>query len=181
MKTWPAFLDHTIDRFGGQTPGPTLQATVERAYAEHPHLVQATVERIAIRHANGTASSPWGILKADLERRTQATPAASAQADQAKALTRAEQRMRAEFLHYDRWSEVADELFRDNAPLHAWPHLEQQLHDLYDELRPAGELIEQQAIDRQAKYAQDATDMAAAAKRKKHQLDQKQAEPKAAA
>lgn len=162
MKTWPAFLDHTIDRFGGQTPGPTLQATVERAYAEHPNLVQATVERIAIRHANGTAASPWGILKADLERRTQATPAASAQADQAKALTRAEQRMRAEFLHYDRWSEIADELFREGASLHPWPHFEQQLHELWDELRPAGELIEQQAIERQAAYAKPTPRKAAA-------------------
>jgi hypothetical protein len=154
---WETTLDHAIASFGGQPLGPHLEPIIRKHHAEHPHVVQAAINRIANGYAQGTIRSPWGALKADLERRHAAAPAIKQGNEEQQALARTSQWMRAAGMHYDRWPEIHDELFGDRGTIREHPALEQQLHDLWQELRPIGQQLDQELEERSAKYRADLT------------------------
>lgn len=154
-QDWETTLEHAINNFGGQPLGPNLEPIIRKHHTEHPAIVQAAINRIANAYAAGTIRSPWGALKADLERRQAAAPAVKQGNDQQRAAQRAEQWMRAAGLHFDRWTEIEDELFGDRGSLREHPSLKGQMQALYEEHRPRGLQAETDDLARAAKYRDD--------------------------
>lgn len=154
MTTWEDTLEHAIASFGGQTPRDQLATYIAGHHEQHPETVTALINEIANQWATGAIRSPWGVLKSRLANLSKTKPKAKASNDQERAYRRAEQWMRAAGMHYDRWSEVQDELFGYRGQLRHWPHLEPKAHDLWEQVRPVGEQLETEAEERQARYAQ---------------------------
>jgi hypothetical protein len=157
---WDETLEHAVTAFG-ETPRDHLADQVAAHHAQHPETVNRLIDEIAAMRDAGTCHSPWGMLKSRLGNLATSQPKATKATSQAKALERASQWMHAAGIHYDRWPEVHDELFGDRGTLKDHPALEQQLHDLWQELRPIGEQLEQELEERSAKYRADLTEQRA--------------------
>jgi hypothetical protein len=143
---------------GGDPPGAALEDQLIQAYTDHPEAVERSVEKIGLAHAAGKIHSPWGALKAEVAKATEAArnPQHDKGSSRTKAVQRAEQRVRNELLHYDRLDEVQDELFgprgtiRQHDDRTTREHLEQLWHDL----RPLGADTELEAEARGLRYQQ---------------------------
>jgi hypothetical protein len=150
MNDWEDLVPQIAETFGGQMPYPETSEDIAAAYQRAPQTVLRMADQVAALYMDGTAQNPWGMLRY----RAKTIPATEGQASRGtnreKAIARAEQRMRNELLHYDRWPEVEDELFGDRGTLrqHDNPTLRQRMEALWTELRPAGELVEAEAIER---------------------------------
>jgi len=166
MKDWEDLAYATAERFGGTIPHPDTANTIAAVYARAPHAVERAIDRVADDYDNGTVRSPWGVLKSRVQQIQVDAKAATRSTGREKAIERAEQRMRNELLHYDRWPEVQDELFGDRGTLreHDTPALHQRMHTLWTQLRPAGELVEAEAEERARRYVQQRAALAAARK-----------------
>jgi len=152
--TWHDLLADAIQAFG-DSPGPTLEQDLLDAYAEHPSAVQVAISKITQAHQAGKINSPWGALKAELAKQMSVRRNLPASSDRAVHERNAEQWMRTAGLHYDRWSEVQDELFGARGKLAPWVNdqvLEARLRKLYDEVRPIGEQLEHEELERAEKW-----------------------------
>jgi hypothetical protein len=136
-EEWDETLNHAIESFGGQAPHQTLEAYLANQHAQHPAIVRAAINRIADSYANGTVRSPWGVLKTELEKRAAVQPKVKASTDQAKAHERAEQWIHSAGFHYDRVSELHDELYGDRGTVRQHPATEPTLTTLWADLQPA--------------------------------------------
>lgn len=150
MIEWEDLAYATAERFGGTIPHPDTANVIASVYARAPHAVLRAIDRVADDYDNGTIRSPWGVLKTRVQQITVDQKGAAKSTGREKAIERAEQRMRNELLHYDRWPEVEDELFGDRGTLreHDNPTLRQRMETLWTDLRPLGELVEHEAIQR---------------------------------
>lgn len=196
---WPNLRTHAIEHFNGQTPGPQLEQDIIDIFEQHPQTVAAAIDRIAARFHAGTITSPWGVLRADLQRATAAPDVtATDSADRDKRVNRAEQWIRATGIHYDRPSEIEHELFGDArihptidprtgeaivsatpGPLAPWAHdltLRQRLLQLWETERPRGQQAE---TDHQARADRWVREQAAAHPRPNHQTPSHQPAPPA--
>lgn len=156
MIEWEDLQYKTAERYGGQLPHPDTAAAIGAAYHRNPATVIRIIDRVATEYAEGGVRSPWGVLKSRVEN-IRATSHAAGKADNAeKAITRAEQRIRNELLHYDLWAEVEDELFGDRGTLraHDTPQLRQRMHTHWAELRPLGEAVELEHETRMRQWAE---------------------------
>ena len=155
---WQTLRNQFMRTIGGDPPGAKLEDQLIQAYTEHPDVVERSLEKIALGHKAGKIRSPWGALKAEVAKATDAArnPHHDKGSSRTKTVARAEQRIRNELLHYDRWAEVADELFgaRGTVREHDTPTLRERLETLWNDLRPAGELVEAEAIARGIRYQQ---------------------------
>jgi len=162
---WQTLRNQFIRKVGGDLPGGQLEQQLIDAYTEHPTAVERAIDKIAMGHAAGKVRSPWGALKAEVERALTATanPTHERGADRERAIQRAEQRTRNELLHYDRLDEVMDELFGERGTLrdHDTPALRDRMTKLWDDLRPLGELVEHEAIERGQRNQQHRARLAA--------------------
>jgi hypothetical protein len=134
-------------------PSAAFEQRVLDVFREHPALVVEAIEHVGRRFASGQVRSPWVILAKHVEEamRPLEDVHVSDQRDQVKAISRAEQWMRAAGKHFDREDEILDALFGDFGRLKTWRDdepLRQQMVKLWHEVRPEGELIEAQAIER---------------------------------
>lgn len=149
---WQTIRNNFMRQIGGDPPGSALEDELIQAYAANPDVVERSFEKIALAHQAGKIRSPWGALKTEVAKALDAArnPSHDKGSSRTKAIQRAEQRIRNELLHYDRWEEAEDELFGDRGTLrqHDNPTLRQRMETLWTELRPAGELIEHEAIQR---------------------------------
>lgn len=155
---WQTLRNQFMRDTGGDLPGGPLEQQLIDTYTEHPAAVERAVEKITLGHKAGKVRSPWGALKAEVERAAHAAnnPTHERGADRERAIQRAEQRIRNELLHYDRWAEVADELFGERGTVkdHDSATLRERLETLWNDLRPAGEQVEAEAIERGLRYQQ---------------------------
>lgn len=161
---WQTLRNQFMRTIGGDPPGAQLEDGLIQAYATHPEAVERSFEKIALAFKAGKIRSPWGALKTEVAKAVDAArnPTHDKGASRTRAVERAEQRIRNELLHYDRWPEVEDELFGDRGTLrdHTTPALRQRMEDLWHELRPLGELTEHQAEQRAAERVEHRNRMA---------------------
>ena len=162
---WPDLRAQAIEHFNGQTPGPQLEQDIIDIFEQHPQTVAAAITRIAGRYRTGTITSPWGVLRADLQRATTSPDiTATDSTDRDKSIAVAEQWIRTAGCHYDRPSEIEHELFGDarihptvdprtgeaivsptDGLLTPWAHdlnLRQRILQLWEHERPRGEQAE---------------------------------------
>jgi len=153
---WQTLRNQFMRTIGGDPPGARLEDELIQAYTEQPDVVERSTEKIALAFKAGKIRSPWGALKTEVAKATEAArnPHHDKGSSRNAAIQRAEQRIRNELLHYDRLDEVLDELFGERGTLreHRHPELEQRMTDLWQDLRPVGEQVEAEAIARGLRY-----------------------------
>lgn len=154
---WPTERDRATRLFGGDTPGPALEAGIIEVFTTNPLAVTQAIDRVAERWANGNIRSPWAVLR--IEAVKAITPQQYVQATdnttRALAEARVEQWVRAAGLHFDVWPEVHDEVFGHLGKLHTWADdqaLVARVRAAWDTHRPAGEQVEADELDRAEKW-----------------------------
>lgn len=155
MIDWEDLALQTAERFGGTLPHPDTSAAIATVYARAPQAVTRAIDRVADDYDQGNVRSPWGVLKSRIQQITVDQHAAARATGRDKAIERAEQWIRTAGLHYDRWTEVHDDLFGERGRLrdHATPELEHRMENLWNELRPLGVKAEDEAEARGRAYA----------------------------
>jgi len=152
MIEWEDLAYQTAERFGGTMPHPETAAAIANVYAKAPTAVAKAIDRTAADYETGSIRSPWGVLKSRVQQIT-ITKTSNARAnDNEKAVQRAEQWIRNAGLHYDRWDEIHDELYGDRGKLRDHPATEPRMRELWHDLRPLGEQVEHEAIQRGLRY-----------------------------
>lgn len=167
FRDWASLRGHAIHAFNGETPHPMTEQVIIDAYELHPDAVHKAIDQVAADHANGAIRSGWGILKhrAEAILHPPSNPTAKTGRHAEKQAARAEQWIRNAGKHYDRWDEAADDLANRNLPA------TEDLHDLWNLLRPDAALIELQAVQRGRDWIRQQAALAAAVKAKRDELD----------
>ena len=146
---WQTIRNQFMRQIGGELPGSQLEDELIQAYTQNPDVVERSFEKIALAHAAGKIRSPWGALKTEVAKALDAArnPSHDKGSSRTKAIQRAEQRMRNELLHYDRWDEAEDELFGERGTLreHDNPALRERMANHWESLRPLGIATELEA------------------------------------
>jgi hypothetical protein len=127
--TWATVYDNACQRFGGQTPGTELEATLTTAFTTSPAALIAAIGKAGAAFDNGKAHSPWGIVRSELQRHDAraAISVNPSHGNQAKAVALAERYIQLAGHHIPSETELLAELFgpsheRGTAPghLHPW-------------------------------------------------------------
>lgn len=161
-------LRNTIIRETSDFPGGHLEDELITRYSENPQAVEQAVEKILAGYRAGKVRSVWGALKAEIARAFD--PANNPKHDRSNsrkhAIEHAEQWLKNAGLHFDRQTEIHDELFGERGLLaaHADPKTKQHLAERWQELRPLGEQTEREANERGARYIQQRQAMTEARK-----------------
>ena len=148
--TWHELYQQAIQDYN-DTPGPTLEQHLIDAYAQHPAAVQVAIGKITQAYKAGRINSPWGAIKTEVDKQISVRKHIPQATDRGLAERNTEQWIRAAGLHYDRYSELHDELFGDRGPLRVYTDdqvLETRIRKLYDEARPVGEQLEADELER---------------------------------
>lgn len=115
-QTWPDIRAATAAMFGGQQPGPALEAELVTAFEHHPSLFSTEASRTAADLAAGRIHSPWPILHRRLNERTAAedryaTVTATDAREREQAIRLAERRIRHIAATLETEADVIAELF----------------------------------------------------------------------
>lgn len=141
----------------GDAPGAQIEQQFLDAFDQHPELVAEALDYVAERHARGLVRSPWPVARlhvSALVDTAQRAASATAQGggDKRARVQRAQAWIRAAGIHFDRESELVDELFDSpGAMLKAYAsddELREQMAALWREVRPAGERVEREELER---------------------------------
>jgi len=153
---WQTIRNTFMRAIGGDPPGAALEDTLIQAYSEHPDAVERSFEKITLAHAAGKIHSPWGALKAEVAKAVDAArnPTHDTGKSRSTALARAENWVRTTGIHYDRETEVEDELYGARGSLLQHPETKPRILELWNELRPLGVILEQEADERGHRYQQ---------------------------
>ena len=141
---WQTVRNQFMRTIGGDPPGSHLEDELIQAYTQHPDAVERSFEKIALAHKAGKIRSPWGALKTEVAKAVDGArnPTHNAGSSRTKAIQRAEQWIKTAGIHYDRESEIVDELFGDRGMLHGHPDAQDRILQLWREHRPTGEKLE---------------------------------------
>lgn len=152
-EDWQTLRTRALASFRGEPLGAQLETELIAAFAQHPEAVERATDKIIARYQAGGVTSPWGMLGSEVKRAITAldNPTTRPAKQREQAIARAESWLRTAGIHYDRWTEVQSELFdhERNPPglLAAFdtPTLRERIETLWNDLRPAGELVEREA------------------------------------
>jgi hypothetical protein len=178
---WETVRREAIKAFRGEFPHASTEEEILRVFEQEPLTVQREVAEIAEAIASGKPiRSAWAVLRARLTRLGGASRNVTVDdgSERDKAVLRARNWIGNAGLIFDRRAEIEHELFgtaipestlaageiehfrgayetRSSAPLFAWrddDRLRGELVALWEESRPAGELIELEADQRAARF-----------------------------
>ena len=153
MKDWDDLVLETAERFGGTFPHPDTSQAVAEVYQRAPNSVERAIDQVADDYTAGNINSPWGILRSRVSKITADVQAkATASNSREKSLLRAEQWIRTTGIHFDRAEEIEDELYGNRGQLRAHPETKPRILELWNELRPLGVMLEQEAEERGRRY-----------------------------
>jgi hypothetical protein len=142
MIEWEDLVLETAERFGGTIPHPDTSNAIARVYAHAPQAVTNAIDRIALEYQDGGIRSPWGILKSRVQQIQTTERTTNRANNRDKAIACAEQWVRNAGIHFDRESELIDELYGDRGMLREHQDTRDRILELWRELRPIGEQIE---------------------------------------
>lgn len=151
--TWNETRTFGIKRFGN-APGPEIENEMIQAFQTAPLAFVETIYEVANLVDRGEATSGWGLTHARTRRLTQPVRDITVTKPdaRAKAIDRAEQWLRVAGIHFDSQTEIEDELFGDRGQLKEWPDLRDRMVDMWIEIRPIGEQLEREDIQRGLDY-----------------------------
>lgn len=182
-EDWAHLRARAIDAFDGELPNNHTEQLIIEAYEAHPEAVRKALSQVATDFTKGTIRSGWGVTKNRAERilSPPSNPSAATGIDKERAIQRAEQWMKTTGAHYDRQTEVLEELFGAQGRLHAYAQIKtietgrneqghaiyalseptgdlaliERMTHLWDQARPAGIKIEEDAHARAEKWKTD--------------------------
>lgn len=149
---WQATYARAIHHFG-DTPGAQLEADLHEQFKLHPQAVTNAITKIIDAYKAGRIRSPWGALKSEVAKQIDREAIVDSKLEDRSTVQRAEQWIRNTGLHYDRFSEVEDELMRREkfAPI-ATPEVMERMLAIWVEVRPAGVQVELEHEERLANW-----------------------------
>ena len=151
---WHTEYARALQLFGGDTPSATLEQDLLNAFSDHPQAVTNAITKIGKAYAAGKIHSPWGALKAEIPKQVSSETRVGDGAERQRAIANSEQWLRNTGIHFDRWTEVQDELY-ERGPLAPWKRdakLAERMEALWTELRPIGLQLDQDELDRAHKW-----------------------------
>lgn len=153
---WSSVRDGAVAAFNGEKPNDGTESAIIDVFKLYPQEVIHEINVVAEAVNNGQARSGWAVLRhrvAKIEAISQRRNASvSLGPNRDKAHARADQYMRAAGLYLPSEEEVIEELFGERGQLEAFPELQQDMLDLWEELRPKAERAEREAIERGLHY-----------------------------
>jgi hypothetical protein len=121
--SWQELYDEAVARFGGQTPGAALEASVVAVFVERPAAVHAAVVKLGDRFASGRVRSPWALMLAELEQGAGREQVVASERGDRERLVRLAERRVANLGHVlPSEAELVEELFGRRALLEPWAH-----------------------------------------------------------
>jgi hypothetical protein len=152
--TWDEHRERFVEATG-DAPSSDLEARILDVFERHPTLVIAGVDHVAGRYERGLVRAPWVVLAMHVEEAAASSARASVpvqdERDRDRARSRAAQWMRVVGLLFESESELRDELFGERGMLRDFANdseLAEALIDLWHDLRPIGQRIEREAVER---------------------------------
>lgn len=156
---WPTVRAVAVRGFGGELPHAQTEQNVLDAFQLQPTAVVRAISEVSADYQAGKVRSGWAILR---KRLLQVQPASSVAVpetdDRGRDLRRAETWIRNAGIHFDRESEVADELFGHGGILAAYASEEAvrlTMLELWRQLRPRSVQVEAEALERAEKWKRD--------------------------
>lgn len=154
--TWDNALSEITAMLQGRAPfSVEEESAVMQAWARNPAAVMTLARKAAAAYANGTIARPWAWLakaaSAEADKRVNRSVTADPTGEIDTAERKAVVWMRNIGVHYDRWSEVEDDLFGERGLLRHWrddPLLLEGWRDRWVSLRPEGAAAEVEALMR---------------------------------
>lgn len=135
---WHATYSRAIHAFG-DTPGAQLESDLRDQFTQHPQAVTNAIAKIVDAYKAGRVRSPWGALKAEVGKQIDREAIVDSKLEQRTVVQRAEQWIRNTGMHYDRWTEIEDELGRrEKFAAVATPQTMARMLELWAEVRPDG-------------------------------------------
>lgn len=141
------------------TPSAALEERIVAIFEKRPALVADAIDHVAERFQRGLVRSPWAVLAKHAETLAAGSDRAVKATDESERdekVARAEAWVKTAGLHFDRPSEIVEELFGDRGPLKTWAtdsDLVARMVELWNEQRPRGEQVEREAEQRGRAYA----------------------------
>lgn len=156
---WSTIRATAIEKFNGELPGPDAEAPIIAVFELAPQTVVRSIDEVATKLQAGEIRSGWAILRARLEGAGEPVRDVTVKGPnlRAKKISQAEQWLRTCGIHFDRESELEDELFGDRGLLRPWADdiaLRGQMLTAWRELRPRGEQLEQDTDERAEHWKQ---------------------------
>lgn len=168
---WRQLRAKAVRGFNNETPFEATEREIVEAFKANPQAVTNEVDRLVADIARGSdIRSAWAVLRRNVSATASAGPSVIVNDDseREKWVGLAQRWMRNVGLLFDRWSEVDDELFGDRGCLRHWkddPALRTHMRSLWDELRPLGEEVEADELERAKRWLASQTKVKEARKR----------------
>lgn len=179
---WTEVYDYACKAFG-QTPRPEDEEAIRAVFARNPLLVISEVDRIAEALGSGRVKWAWSAFAKRLDQAPVTEVVVSPADERAKAVATAERWLRSAGMHFDRWSEVEDELYSQTGfvsgmhrrvtlgPWHADDGLRDRMRLLWEQARPDGVQLEDEADERARAFVAKRQEIAEALKAKRDNDD----------
>jgi hypothetical protein len=144
---WQNIRDKAADQLGDHPTGE-LEQTIIDHFTDDPDRVIRTIDRIVKAHDRKPFTSPWAVIRADLNKAPTGDVTASPTKSRQRAIDNAKRWIENAGLHYDRADHVLADLFGDDyakGPLtpHDTPELRAELTAYWQDQRPRGVQAEQ--------------------------------------
>lgn len=153
--SWASVRQGAIKTFH-EIPHAAVEQEIIDVFAVQPQVVIDAIERLAARVESGHVRSGWAVLRKELARAVEAPSSVTVELDdRERRVANAERWLRNAGVHFDRESEVLDELFGERGTLKAWAGdelLRGRLLELWRTLRPKGERAEVAELERAAEW-----------------------------
>ena len=166
---WPTIRETAVQRLG-DTPPAEVEQRILDVFKHSPQLVAAAIDRTAKQAAGGNVRYPWSLVARMSEQAT--SPVAQLRVvdgtDRERAVAVAVRWLTNAGCHFDSWAEVEDALFvagfgDKGLSLRPWAHddgLRAEMRTAWERVRPAGERVEAEALERARTYIADRARMA---------------------
>lgn len=147
--TWAAVRQTAAERYGSLPRAEDEQVIID-VFEIMPSVVLQAIDQVHDAWKAGKVTWPWAALAGRLTKGASAVRDATVNTGtgKARAAARTEQWIRVTGIHYDRSSEIDDELFGDQGRLRTHVEdddLRRRLLELWEHERPRGEQVEREA------------------------------------
>ena len=148
--SWAEIRDKAARDFGGAWPDAQLEQDVVERFRDEPARVLSAIADVANAYKAGRVHAPWPFLRKQLQSSSQVDVVVSDEGEKRKAISLTQQWIKATGLHVPNAAELFDELFGPTGKLKAWdsPELRQECLTQWQQVRPAGEALEREAVER---------------------------------
>lgn len=167
-RSWEETRELAVKSFRGELPRAETEQDIIEAFQARPSAVLDALEQVKHAFANGQARSGWAVWRKRVQRDNLPAVIVDVADDREKRVASTERWLRHSGYHFDRESEVLEELFGDLGSLREWQQdelLRQRMASLWRSVRPLGEQVERETAEASRRYIEWRKQMDAKKKR----------------